>query len=130
MLQWGDASREELSTVTIKYLKFCEVSPQGPKNARSHPKKCEESPQKMRGVTSPQKMRGVTPKNARSHPKKCEESPNKKCEESPQKMSVCKLWQGPYRDSLSLGNFLPDIYSYLTLPISFFQKFTLPKLSF
>ena len=41
---------------------------------------------------------------------------------------VCKLWQAPYRDSLSIWNFLPDIYSYLTLPISFFQKFYLTKI--
>ena len=41
---------------------------------------------------------------------------------------VCKLWQAPYRDSLSIWNFLPDIYSYLTLPISFLQKFYLTKI--
>ena len=74
---WGDASREE---------SLFGVTPR----ARRHPKKCEASPQKMRGVTpknarrhpkkceaSPQKMRGVTPKNARRHPKKCEASPQK-----------------------------------------------------
>ena len=33
-------------------------------------------------------------------------------------LPVCKLWQAPYRDSLSIWNFLPDIYNlfihYLT----------------
>ena len=41
---------------------------------------------------------------------------------------VCKLLQAPYRDSLSIWNFLPDIYSYPTLPISFLQKFYLTKI--
>ena len=44
---------------------MCEITPNF---ARRHPKKCE---------ASPQKMRGVTPKNARRHPKKCEASPQK-----------------------------------------------------
>ena len=52
---WGDASREE---------SLFGVTPR----ARRHPKKCE---------ASPQKMRGVTPKNARRHPNACEESPRK-----------------------------------------------------
>ena len=52
---WGDASREE---------SLFGVTPR----ARRHPKKCE---------ASPQKMRGVTPKNARRHPKKCEASPQR-----------------------------------------------------
>ena len=52
---WGDASHEEL---------LFGVTPR----ARRHPKKCE---------VSPQKMRGVTPKNARRHPNACEESPRK-----------------------------------------------------
>ena len=52
---WGDASREE---------SLFGVTPR----ARRHPKKCE---------ASPQKMRGVTPTPARSHPNACEESPRK-----------------------------------------------------
>ena len=44
------------------------------KNARRHPNACEESPQRLRGVTPtparshPQRLRGVTPTPARSHP--------------------------------------------------------------
>ena len=26
---------------------------------------------------------------------------------------VCKLWQAPYRDSLSIWNFLPDTYLFI-----------------
>ena len=52
---WGDDSRE---------VSLFAVTP----SARHHPKKCE---------ASPQKMRGVTPTPARSHPNACEESPRK-----------------------------------------------------
>ena len=51
----GDASREE---------SLFGVTPR----ARRQSKKCE---------ASPQKMRGVTPTPARSHPKKCEASPQR-----------------------------------------------------
>ena len=96
---WGDASREE----SLFGVTPC---------ARRHPKKCEASPQKMRGVTpknarrhpnaceaSPQRLRGVTPTPARRHPNACEASPQRlrgvtptparrhpnACEESPRK---------------------------------------------
>ena len=52
---WSDASREE---------SLFGVTPR----ARRHPKKCE---------ASPQRLRGVTPTPARSHPNACEESPQK-----------------------------------------------------